>query len=110
MAASDGGAALLNFNTLSAKEARTHPALQGMAGLEDIRGTMSFTEYQYHWPERIVVETVMKARAIGMEALNHTAVTGLARERTLADDAEGRWPVARRSGSRGCQLCRCLDR
>ena len=83
MAASDGGEVPLNHNTLSAKEARAHPALQGMAGLEDIRGAMSFTEYQYHWPERIVVDTVMKARAIGMEALNHTAVTGLAREGEL---------------------------
>ena len=83
MAASDGGTVPLNLKTLSAKEARAHPALQGMAGLEDIRGAMSFTEYQYHWPERIVVDTVMKARAIGMEALNHTAVTGLAREGEL---------------------------
>ncbi|MCA1407702.1 FAD-dependent oxidoreductase [Ensifer sp. IC3342] len=83
MAASDGGQVPLNLRILSAEEARAHPALQGMAGLEDIRGAMSFTEYQYHWPERIVVDTVMKARAIGMEALNHTAVTGLARQGDL---------------------------
>ena len=51
-----------------------------MAGLEGIRGAITFTEYQYRWPERIVVDTVMKARAIGMEALNHTAVTAMARE------------------------------
>ncbi|MCJ8056888.1 FAD-dependent oxidoreductase [Shinella curvata] len=80
MAASDGGQVPLNLRILSAEEARAHPALQGMAGLRDMRGAMSFTEYQYHWPERIVVDTIMKARAIGMEALNHTAVTGLARQ------------------------------
>ncbi|MCX8282048.1 FAD-dependent oxidoreductase [Phyllobacterium sp. 0TCS1.6C] len=83
MAASDGGQVPLNLRILSAKEARAHPALQGMAGLQDIRGAMSFIEYQYHWPERIVVDTIMKARAIGMEALNHTAVTGLARQGNL---------------------------
>ncbi len=83
MAANDGGAVPLNLRILTAEEARAHPALQGMAGLQDIRGAISFTEYQYHWPERIVVDTVMRARAIGMEALNHTAVTGLARHGDL---------------------------
>ncbi len=83
MAASDGGKVPLDLRILSAEEARAHPALNGMAGLESIRGAMTFTEYQYHWPERIVVDTVMKARAIGMEALNHTAVTALSREGDL---------------------------
>ena len=58
MAASDGGEVPLNLNTLSAKEARAHPALQGMAGLEDIRGAMSFTEYQYYWPEGPVASSI----------------------------------------------------
>lgn len=83
MAASDGGKVTLDLRMLSAKEARAHPALQDMAGLENIRGAMTFTEYQYFWPERIVVDTVMKARAIGMEALNHTAVTTIARDGDL---------------------------
>ncbi len=83
MAASDGGKVALDLRILSQREAQAHPALQGMAGLEDIRGAMTFTEYQYQWPERIVVDTVMKARAMGMEALNHTAVTGLVREGDL---------------------------
>ncbi|MGF9694279.1 FAD-dependent oxidoreductase [Rhizobium sp. 0TCS1.26] len=80
MAASDGGRVPLDLCLLSAQEAKAHPALAGMAGLAEIRGAMTFTEYQYHWPERIVVDTVMKARAIGMEALNHTPVTAIARE------------------------------
>lgn len=83
MAASDGGRVPLDLRLLSAGEAQAHPALQGMAGLQGIRGAMTFTEYQYQWPERIVVDTVMKARAIGMEALNHTVVTALAREGDL---------------------------
>lgn len=101
MAASDGGEVPLDLRILSAEEARAHPALQGMAGLQHIRGAMSFTEYQYHWPERIVVDTVMKARAIGMEALNHTAVTGLARQgdlwRVTLTSAEGARDVLARA-------------
>ncbi len=101
MAASDGGQVPLDLRMLSSEEARAHPALQGMAGLRDIRGAMSFTEYQYHWPERIVVDTVMKARAIGMEALNHTAVSGLKREddvwRVTLTEAQGSREVLARA-------------
>lgn len=77
MAASDGGKIPLDLRLLSAREAQEHPALQGMAGLDAIRGAMTFTEYQYHWPERIVVDTVMAARTMGMEARNYTEVTAL---------------------------------
>lgn len=101
MAASDSGQVPLNLRILPAKEARAHPALQGMAGLDDIRGAISFTEYQYHWPERIVVDTINKARAIGVEALNHTAVTALAREgdlwRVTLATAEGSRDVSARA-------------
>ncbi|PZR46700.1 MAG: FAD-dependent oxidoreductase, partial [Stutzerimonas stutzeri] len=38
MAASDGGQVPLDLRMLSSEEAREHPALQGMAGLRDIRG------------------------------------------------------------------------
>lgn len=82
MAASDGGEVPLDLRILSAEEARAHAALKGM-GIEGLHGAMSFTEYQYHWPERIVVDAVMRARTIGMEALNHTAVTALSRENDL---------------------------
>lgn len=83
MAMSDGGQVPLNLRILSAAEARVLAPLQGMAGLDGIRGAITFTEYQYHWPERIVVDTVMKARTMGMEALNHTAVTALTRDGEL---------------------------
>lgn len=83
MAMSDAGQVPLDLRILSAPEARALAPLQGMAGLDAIRGAITFTEYQYHWPERIVVDTVMAARAMGMEARNHTAVTALAREGDL---------------------------
>lgn len=80
MRASDGGRVPLDLRVLTADEARALPALKGLAGLDRLRGAISFTEYQYHWPERIVVDTIMKARAIGLEALNHTPVTAVRRE------------------------------
>ena len=97
----DGGKVPLDLRILSAEEARAHPALQGLAGLEGIGGAMTFTEYQFHWPERIVVDAIMKARANGMEALNYTAVTALARKgdhwRVTLTTAEGSRDVLARA-------------
>lgn len=76
----DGGRVPLNVRRLSANEAKSCEALQGLAGLSRIRGAVSFTEYQYHWPERIVIDTIMKAREIGLEAHNYTPVTGVNRD------------------------------
>ncbi len=87
MSASDGGKVPLDLKLLSAAEARAHPALQGLDGLQRIHGAILFTEYQYHWPERIVVDTIVKARQAGLEALNHTPVTALRHE-------GGLWHVA----------------
>ncbi len=80
MAASDGGQVSLDLRVLSAAQAKAHPALQGMTGLDRIHGAITFTEYQYHWPERIVVDTVMSARTIGMQACNHTEVAAITRD------------------------------
>lgn len=80
MEAFDGGRVPLNLKILSTAEAKAYPALQGLAGLDRIRGAITFTEYQYIWPERIVIDTIMKARDIGLEALNYSPVTGIARE------------------------------
>lgn len=79
----DGGRVPLDLKILSAAEARALPSLQGLAGLERIRGAITFTEYQYQWPERIVIDTIMKARAAGLEALNYSPVTAIAREDDL---------------------------
>lgn len=83
MAMSDARAVPLNLRILSAAEAQALAPLQGMAGLDAIRGAITFTEFQYNWPERIVVDAVMSARAMGMEARNRTAVTALTREGDL---------------------------
>lgn len=87
----DAGATPLDLRVLSPAEAKQHPALGGLAGLESIRGAITFTEFQFNWPERIVIDTIMKARDAGLEALNYTPVVGIAR------DGEG-WRVLLKTG------------
>lgn len=76
----DRGSTPLDLRVLSPDEARRTPVLQGLAGLDAISGAISFTEYQYLWPERIVIDTIMKARADGCEALNYTPVVSIGRD------------------------------
>lgn len=100
MAAFDGGKVPLAPRFLSAAEARALPALKGLAGLDRIRGAICFDEYQFIWPERVIIDTIVKAREIGLEAHNYTPVTGLTREGdvwtvTLGGLGEGRVVRAR---------------
>lgn len=83
----------LDLKVMTAQEARNHPALEGMADLEDVRGALSFTEYQYAWPERIVVDTVMKGRDIGLDARNYMEVVSIDRLKN------GEWNVTARCSS-----------
>lgn len=69
----------LDLKVMSADEARQHPGLKGMADLDDVRGALSFAEYQYAWPERIVVDTIMKGREIGLDARNYAEVVAIDR-------------------------------
>lgn len=75
----DGGRVPLDLKILSADQARALPSLQGLAGLDRIRGAISFTEYQFQWPERIVIDTIMKARDAGLTAMNYSPVTAIER-------------------------------
>lgn len=84
----------LDLKVLSASEARQHPGLEGMADLDDVRGALSFTEYQYVWPERIVIDTIMKARDIGLDARNYAEVVAIDRA------SNGDWNVTVRFGDR----------
>ena len=69
----------LELRVYTADEAKRLPVFRGLAGLERIRGAISFTEYQFKWPERIVVDTVVKAVDQGLTACNYTEVVGMER-------------------------------
>jgi glycerol-3-phosphate dehydrogenase len=75
-----GGAAVsLEPTFLNAAEAQAHPLLRMTAKVEQLRGAFRYVEYQYTSPERIVVDTILKGRAAGLDARNHTKLVGLTR-------------------------------
>lgn len=76
----DAGSVPLDLKVLSPLQARSLPALQGLASLDKIRGAITFTEHQYVWPERIVIDTIMKAREAGLEAINYSPVINIRRD------------------------------
>lgn len=78
MSAFDDGIPL-DLRVYSPEEARQLPVFKGLSGLERIRGAVSFTEYQFKWPERIVVDTVVKAVEQGLTACNYAEVAGIER-------------------------------
>ncbi|MDR0810448.1 MAG: FAD-dependent oxidoreductase [Gemmobacter sp.] len=93
----DAGRVPLDLRVLSASQARAYPGLQGLADLGRIRGAITFTEHQFIWPERIVIDTIMKARDQGLEALNYSPVTGVSR------DGEG-WRVTMQTPGGPCEV------
>jgi glycerol-3-phosphate dehydrogenase len=76
----DPGGVSLDVEIMDAAEARRLPIIAGLRDPERLRAVVRFTEYQFVWPERIVVDTIMKARDLGLEACNHTDVVGIERD------------------------------
>lgn len=62
---------------IRAKDAPSDPVLSLLREQERKRGGFRFSEYQYNWPERIVIDTILKARAAGLDARNYTKVVAL---------------------------------
>ena len=62
---------------LSAEQARSHPLLRLMRDQARLQGAFCFAEYQYVWPERIVIDTILKGRAAGLDARNYTRLIKL---------------------------------
>jgi glycerol-3-phosphate dehydrogenase len=62
---------------LDALQASQHPLLGKMGEAKRLRGAFVFAEYQYAWPERIVLDTILKAREAGLVARNYTRVIAL---------------------------------
>ncbi len=78
----------LDYRRMSPQEARAHPLLGGLRDLDRLVGVAAFREFQFDWPERIVVDAVLDAERLGATARNHTAAR-LCRLR--ARRAAGRW-------------------
>ncbi|MVW72927.1 FAD-dependent oxidoreductase [Bordetella sp. 15P40C-2] len=76
----------LGYKRISAQDARNQPLLKWLRHPDQIASVATFDQYQFNWPERVVVDTVMHAQEMGAEARNYTRVEALAR-----DSATGKW-------------------
>lgn len=77
----------LNYRRLSAAEAARQFGLVCQFDQSRLDSVGVFTEYQYNWPERICLDTVLDAERCGAVVRNYTAVSG------LTQNAEGGWDV-----------------
>jgi glycerol-3-phosphate dehydrogenase len=69
----------LDYRRISQSEAASLPLLQHLRDRRSLRGVAMFREYQFDWPERIVVDTVLDAERLGATVRNYTPVTRIAR-------------------------------
>ena len=88
----------LGYRKLSAEEARRTPLLEWQHDPERLLGVAMVEEFQFDWPERLVIDAVLDAERLGATVRNHTEVSALAPETgggwtaTLSDrraEAEG---------------------
>ena len=70
----------LNYRRSSGEQARAdNPFVPFLRDPAILGSVASYTEYQFDWPERVVVERVMQAGRTGAVARNYTPVVGLSR-------------------------------
>lgn len=68
----------LDYKRLNPKRAKTTPLVDLLRDQQRLRGVATFREYQFDWPERIVVDTVLDAERLGAHVRNYTSVVELA--------------------------------
>jgi glycerol-3-phosphate dehydrogenase len=72
----------LDYRKMSPREVRTHPLLGGLRDLDQLVGVAAFREFQFDWPERIVLDAILDAERLGATARNYTSarLCGFAQE------------------------------
>ncbi|WP_353173046.1 FAD-dependent oxidoreductase [Paracandidimonas soli] len=76
----------LAYERISSQQAQRHPLLQWLRTPERIASVATFDQFQFNWPERVVIDTIMHAQDLGAAVRNYTSVTGLDR-----NDAADTW-------------------
>lgn len=79
LGALDAGGIGVDFRFLDAEAARRVPILQGAGARGPLVGAIRYIEYQYDWPERICLDTVMNAADKGAGIANYTPVRNVER-------------------------------
>lgn len=83
----------LNYRHVPIARAAEENGLVALMDPERVTGVASFTEYQYDWPERIVLDTVLDAERLGATVRNYTRVT-------QAAHLDGQWHLSLADGPR----------
>src|SRR5690606_18098000 len=71
----------LDYKRSSARQAlKDNPFAAWLGNRDNLQGIASYTEYQFDWPERIVLDLAMQAREMGALVRNYTRVRALRHE------------------------------
>lgn len=65
----------LDYQRLRPAEALRNPLLRHLRTPDELAGVAAYRDYLMEWPERIIVDTVLDAEALGATVRNYTAVT-----------------------------------
>lgn len=79
LGALDAGGVGVDFRFLDAEAAGRVPILQAPSARGPLVGAIRYVEYQYDWPERICLDTVMNAADKGAGIANYTPVRNVER-------------------------------
>ena len=66
------------------------PLLRDLKNQPELVGAAAFREYQFDWPERVVIDNILDMERMGGIAFNYTSVTGLRRDQDT-------WAIALKS-------------
>lgn len=73
------GGTSLGYKMLGREEALALPLVRWIRTPEKLQSVALHHQYQFDWPERVVLDTAFDAERMGAVVRNHTAVTGLER-------------------------------
>ena len=65
----------LDYKRLRREEALKNPLVQSLGQRDKLLSVAQFTEYQFNWPERVCIDTVLDAERMGATVLNYTEAT-----------------------------------
>ncbi len=77
----------LGYRRLSADETRKTPLLEWQHEPDRLLGAAIMQEFQYDWPERIVIDAALDAQRLGAEVWNYT------RADKLVQSTDGLWHI-----------------
>lgn len=69
----------LDYQHLDPDHAAKTPLVKELRDQANLKSVAGFREYQFDWPERVVVDNVLDAERMGASVRNYAAVTGMVR-------------------------------